>query len=225
MRWSLLIGWMFLMGNIAIAQVGFSGFYSLQNQDYWKVSYDDGTEVRLVDNVAVFGLSYKLKPFEKKRIEFIPEFNYAMKSNASFGEAKAGWGMMSVVLHTDFYPLEFNGDCHCPTFTKQNPFFKKGFFLRVSPGISLVSHQIEENNVLKKEATVKFNLGVGAGLDIGLSPRLTVTPYAVARFYPKLNWTSLDNSLVFAGEIEKMTTNFMQINLGLRVELQIVDNY
>lgn len=223
MRWKLLICIVLMVGN-AHAQLGINGYYQFQSPDYWTISSDGDTPVSLVENVPAFGVDFRIKPFAEKRIDLIPEIRMALASNTTLGTNDYTWSLFSFNLNTNIYPLDFNGDCNCPTFSKQNTFFKKGFYFRISPGVSRLSQKVKMEATTVRNTQFLFNLGVGAGLDIGVSRRLTVSPFVMGRFYPELFWNDLEESILFSEKIEKKTTFFTQLNVGFRVEFQIIDD-
>jgi hypothetical protein len=66
------------------------------------------------------------------------------------------------------------GDCHCPTFSKQNDLVKKGLFIQI-----IGAFQNERSKTAITQYTnwhQNLSAGIGAGLDIGISDFITLTP-------------------------------------------------
>ncbi len=105
------------------------------------------------------------------RIEFLPEVSYS-KSTSLPAETLPSLNMdrWALSLPVAIYPLDFTGDCRCPTFSKQNDLVKKGLFLQLVPTIQ---HERSEPPTGWHQ---NFGLGLGAGLDIGISELITLTP-------------------------------------------------
>lgn len=109
------------------------------------------------------------------RIEFFPEINYGSVVVKATGiQARTKIHRFGVALPVSIYPLELKGDCKCPTFSKQNDLFKKGFFLQLVPAIQRTQSMLTTTD--PAPWTEHVSLGFGAGLDIGVSDLITVTP-------------------------------------------------
>lgn len=126
------------------------------------------------------GVEYHFR-LKSNRVEFHPELGYRRSfTNANFP------GITSAIdfdFNTSIYPFDFEGDCNCPTFSKQGTLIKKGFFFEIQPGVSQQTVSIpplEEEDIQH----LIFKFGVAAGLDVGISDHFTVTPYiAGTRFF------------------------------------------
>lgn len=136
------------------------------------------------------------------------------------------------------YPFDFNGDCNCPTWSKQNKLFKKGLFFEFTPNVN------SNNQTLKRTVSVtsepsydKINISsigagfrLGIGLDIGVY-FITLTPYYRYGFdfgndYYKFVDVAyaIQNNTVFAEsnltkiKSEKETINEMGLRIGMRFD-------
>ena len=213
-----------LLAGMLHGQIGGSFYYQLQDETYWRVTHPSKPDIGLLENVPGFAIDYKITPFEEKRIEFYPEIRVTLPTKTAFDHNETTIGVYAFNLNTNFYPLTFNGDCHCPTFSKENPFFKKGFFIRLSPGVSFVRQSVSDGTLTTTGTLTTFSLGVGVGLDIGLSPRLTITPSFTARFFPDYSLRGLPETFSDLWSYEKKTSIFTQLNLGIRVGFQLGNN-
>ncbi len=83
-------------------------------------------------------------------------------------------------FRTSIYPFNLQGDCNCPTWTRENPFFKRGFYIFLTPQIAVLHgvNKVETKDIdlLIKNSLGYAQIGGGVGLDIGLGPRFTLTP-------------------------------------------------
>lgn len=120
------------------------------------------------------GLNYWLR-LRNVRIEFFPELAYGLlKTDQIEGLPDLTLQKWSFTIPASFYLLELKGDCHCPTFSKQNDLVKKGLFVQLIGSV--------QNQRSKTAATLDSNwqqnlaAGIGAGLDIGISDFITLTP-------------------------------------------------
>ncbi len=167
----------FLLTNIANAQIGASFSYQLVDSD--KVENWSGETPQSTFNAGLF---YRLTPLTN-RIEFHPSINYAITQTDNFELANA-----SLKLPIALYPLDWEGDCDCPTFNKKGEFFKKGFFFEVIPSLNYLKWQ----NTPLDEDNLTWGVGVGAGIDIGINKYLTVSPHLRYHFHPHTELSTID---------------------------------
>ncbi len=131
-----------------------------------------------------------------KRIEFQPEFYYAFADYGYLTQRMGG------LLKMNIYPLDFTGDCDCPTFSKSGATFKKGWFLQTGFGVQYINREVYGDH----QTQWKFMLGTG--VDFGLSNYLTLTPYVQYQMHNKIE---LSNQLEL---------NLNTINIGLRTMIR-----
>jgi len=198
---------LFLLGAFSInslAQVALSARYlsnSSEARDEYTAAesgFDSGFEVGI-------GYWFRLK---NKRMEFTPELSYAQMNGSTYSNT-------SLALNANIliYPLDFHSDCDaCPTFSKDGGLIKKGFYWIISPGVWQFD---SENPVLplEKQSSLTYRLGVGAGLDFGVTNLLTVSPFAMYNITGKALAVGLDQS-----------ASMSQIHLGLRATLRFDKN-
>jgi hypothetical protein len=127
------------------------------------------------------GINYWLR-LKNVRIEFFPELSYnRLTSLPAETLPSANLDRWALSVPVSFYPLDFKGDCRCPTFSKQNDLVKKGLFLQLVP---TVQHERTEQS---SDWHQNFGLGLGTGLDIGISDLITLTP--LLQYIPTLGST------------------------------------
>jgi hypothetical protein len=193
---------LFLLAAVGLrAQMGVSAAHLWFNASDWREHVE--MRVGANDPNLLFRTGYQVSVdywirLPDVRIEFFPELRYASLSaspQTTFDNAKMNWQSLSLHATTNVYLLDFFGDCDCPTFSKQDPFFKKGFFLQVSPGAHYLMQSYRSGPALGLELDQNdwaFSFGLGAGIDIGLSDWITLTPYGrITRLFGA-QWTGFD---------------------------------
>lgn len=182
-----------------------------------------------------FSVDYALR-LKKYRLEFFPGVMYTRSSSAQFWQEP---GLETAYVYFDpkfsmiglkgdlrIYLFDFQGDCNCPTFSKQGRVFQKGFFLRANPVAGLVFTDLKWNLVQSevepaqlqsiKEQQFGWGIGVGAGLDIGLSRRLTLTPNLLYEYWPGTFIWSLKRCSVCRLLPDESSISNLQFGLALR---------
>lgn len=129
---------------------------------YWQypVRSTQGSKKEATDLLTIeLGYWTRLKT---KRMEFYPALLYGLNSSNTYTR----WGLQ---VDIQSYPFDFQNDCKCPSFSKQNKFIKKGFFILVGPGLERQRHLEEEIKYIP-------HIRVGVGQDIGLNNLITISP-------------------------------------------------
>lgn len=211
-------------------------FYFHTNAQYGiRVKYDSNTYKDLNSDIDDFfnadniynsgyeiGIDYWFR-LKKRRIEFMPEI-YFSQSSTKLDEDIFNTVNLTRVgfnFNTHFYPLDFEEDCDCPTFSKDGPGIQKGFFFHLSPGVSYDAYgmktdigDVNENSLL----TVK--LGGGVGIDVGINEMLTITPIYTYNYFIGGDW----ELNTFPGNIDalvKTNTKSVQHQFAIRVGLRL----
>lgn len=141
------------------------------------------------------GIDYWVR-LKTKRVEFLPEIgiNYSQTSvETEVAQFSLDYNYIYFNLNTRIYPMDFEGDCDCPTFSNQSTLIKKGFYFELSPGLGYytshydsslptVSNPEGETSTATVDA-ISYKIGVAVGLDIGLSNLLTINPYAMYNYH------------------------------------------
>ena len=173
------------------------------------------------------GIDYWFR-LKKKRVEFTPELSYSrftaeMQRQAGLNEEFTSQ-FYSFTFNTNIYPLNFEDDCNCPTFGKDGGILDKGFFIQLSPVISLIGKGYKTDNVDVSVNTVAFGIGGGIGLDIGLNDFTTLTPMAKLLYYPSVEWEGLESLATINGEAPPEagdeTTGITQFFVGMKLGIR-----
>ena len=175
------------------AQFGFSGSYLISQADNWETPLTINGEpvISLPGNGWQAGIDYWFR-LKNVRIEFLPTLAFSQQNyTLSTLAAESQLSGFHFLLNTNFYLFDLEGDCDCPTFSKEGPSLQKGFFLQLSPGISYFDFNFDEIDKVASTETIAVSLGLGVGFDLGLSDLITLTPQAVARYYPAVQWEGL----------------------------------
>lgn len=149
-----------------------------------------GTNFEFDENFTAFapsyvvGLDYWFR-LKEQRVEFYPQLSYLFSGtetyNNNFGsgeEVEQSISMPAIKLNVRFYPMDFKGDCNCPTFSKQGDTFQKGFFIFASAGYNFLQKTTNSAFASSSDNSESlFSYGLGAGLDIGLSDFVTISPF------------------------------------------------
>ena len=90
------------------------------------------------------------------------------------------------------------GDCNCPTFSKQGPSINKGLFFHFTPGLGyLTTHSNPSTGTeLKSDEVMSLVLraGIGIGLDTGINDLITITPIVSYYFHSGAAWDNMPTS-------------------------------
>ncbi len=176
----LILGSCFLLTKIT-AQIQLNGGYNNLTVDF---NEDLNTEVI---NKDLSGWSveaaywFRLKDY---RVEFYPGVGISSltgENSSLYDEYELN--LTHLFWGTRIYPFTFEDDCMCPTFNKQSGFFEDGFFISLTPHF-IFSEQTTRLTAIEEDQ-IKSNtylLDIGAGLDIGISEFLTITPEFRYRF-------------------------------------------
>lgn len=184
------------------AQLGLSGSYtwfkSNELATYMEENISDHQQEYFFKNSYQLGLNYWFR-LKNVRIEFLPEVRYSQfqaSPQSSMDTATFSWQSFSFHWNTRVYPLNFYGDCDCPTWSKQEPWLEKGLYLELSPGIHYLVQSYQSGQSLGTYADVTdwaYSIGLGAGIDIGLSDWITITPYGRITRVLDGSWTDFES--------------------------------
>lgn len=221
----------FLLCLAIPAQAQF-GITFKQNLSEYK-GWDDVATNALRSDINVFthgqelGIDYWFR-LKNQRIEFQPQLAYSRSNTNIVGSSFVdGYALNRghFNLNTNFYFLDFLNDCDCPTFSKQGNGLTKGLFLQVSPGLVYSFQKINylttsPENDLKKN--LSYKIGLGLGIDIGITDLFTVTPFVGVNYYPGVDWENFDllqyDAISVGSTINK--TSIREIQFGVRVGLR-----
>ena len=138
-------------------------------------------------------LHYSLGPsywfrLKSKRIEFNPailfDYNNSNYSKNDVNATSLSEYNFTLGIPILFYPLDFGNDCNCPTFNKSGQFFQKGFYFMLYPALPYSIKKINRTDSTFSKSFANFQLGIGAGIDIGINKKWTLSPsLMVSKFF------------------------------------------
>ena len=200
------------------AQIGISVGGTLNNAAGWAITdLNNSTTYDLPGNSYFVSLNYEFSS-KNYRIAFVPEIGGALFENDIIDLGTFKNKTLRFQLNTHIYFLDFKGDCDCPTFSKKGNPLKKGLFLNISPGVSYFANTVETPSSNITDNLIKPNIGAGLGYDIGVNENITITTFANAYFFSRLNWPGLINLLNNPSTGNKTAngmTNLSQIQAGI----------
>ena len=211
------------IGTPLFGQIGISTAYRINDANAWKLApaADPSQETELLGNGISLGLDYWFR-LKNQRIEFMPEVNYAQfdQFQLNGSDLDRSNRAFSFFFNANIYPLDLVSDCNCPTFSKQNDLFQKGFFVQLSPGFSYFMHELASEERKVETTSSAVSMGLALGLDVGVSNILTISPLVGFRYFfgaeleditdPEL--PLIDNLL-----LQDTGSNISQFYTGLRV--------
>ena len=222
--------------SISISMMGqFSvyGKYHANTTEYqtdWERLVQDSP---IMKNSQFLGVSYWLR-LKNYRVEFHPGIYYFTSDtdlnlgdvNVNFSADKFNMSGFGFEVPIHFYFMDFEGDCNCPTFSKQGNFFSKGIFAFLSPGIRNTKYQFQNLSVTNAELALDENtdtrltLGFGLGIDFGITDLITLTPFAGLELSPSNSWSAMNSIIALedGGIIEDR--NLRSITVGLRLSIR-----
>ena len=180
MRSLLMIFFTFMfVTNDNYGQFGLRVKYNSTKYNEWAQDLEDKTNFseKLLPTGYEIGVDYWFR-LKKRRIEFMPElaYSYSKTNIENIAINSVQLTGFHFNFNTHIYALDMEGDCNCPTFSKQGNTINKGLFFHLTPGVSYntISSKQGENQISANKTA--FKVGVGVGMDIGLSDLLTITP-------------------------------------------------
>ncbi len=224
MRFLTTITFLSLFSTVSFTQIGFNSGYFIQQVPEWeKAVFGERSDESLLTNGYTAGLDYRLAPFESFRIELYPELAYnRANSDNSLGEFAQN--RLDFSLKSNIYLLSLKADCDCPTFSREASILEKGFFVQIAPGISYSKANFKNNDLSQTADDIAFKLGLGIGLDIGLSNFITISPIFKYKRYFNADWNGLQDII---RQIDNRTevqgsdlTNINQLFVGIRLEVR-----
>ena len=178
------------------------------------------------------GVDYWFR-LKDKRIEFLPEIgiNYSSSSaDSDLFDIDMNYNYLYFNLNTRIYPMDFGGDCDCPTFSNQSTLIKKGFYFELSPGLGYYTSHFnttqpfvanpEGEKITTSEDGFAYKVGLGIGLDIGISNLVTINPYAMYNYHFGRNYINAVGTLLPTVEIDQGGNDMSQLELGLRFAIR-----
>lgn len=207
----------FLMQMTSQAQFGVRVKYNNTGFGTWDTPFNDtySTDGEMFKNGYEAGIDYWMR-LKKKRIEFMPEIAYARhQTTYTSGDiSQLTLTDFNFNIHTHIYALDLGDDCNCPTFSKQGNTIDKGLFVHFTPGLSYhnISGQMSDqsNETPQMPSGLSFRVGIGLGLDIGVSDLWTISPIVSYYFRTPMTWEKLNET-----DDVDATASILQLSLRL----------
>jgi hypothetical protein len=193
-RFSLWACILFVYSNTVNAQLGLRSQYHTPSSPRWERAIFESSGSQTLDMRGFsIGLDYGFQ-LPNYRIEFYPEFTYSSMGRFSLNNSNYSWSQLSLKLNTHFYVFDFEEQCDCPTFNKQSPWLKKGFFLSLMIGGSQNSYETFFPAVTTTNNSSIIG-SIGIGLDIGINDYVTITPTLAWQHWITPEWSGLSQGL------------------------------
>jgi hypothetical protein len=144
-----------------------------------------------VSQMLSTGLVYTFRN-KNFRLEVVPGLFYLQPRALGIGQpGQNGSGFMGGV-DLRAYPMDFEGDCMCPTFSRRGDVFQKGFFVELGGGYYQMQIPFDDVDL----ETNQFFARIGAGLDIGIARKWTLTPGLRIQYMNQLHsWGATDRQI------------------------------
>lgn len=221
----LIFGIILLTASLSKAQIGVHAGYRMNNAPGWTLDGESLNSADILSDGYSFSIDYWV-PVQSFRIDFLPEFNFSRFNENNISQAQ--W--YSLFLNANIYFLDLEGDCDCPTFSKSGGAFQKGLFFQVSPGITYRSDKFELDPAMaSSESNWAYSIGVGLGLDIGISDFVTLTPLVAYRYFLPGEWEALqplaDRDQPFTPRVSDSKSEVRQLYTGIRLGFRFDQRY
>lgn len=203
-----------------MAQVGIRSYYQNINAPNWERLDREGAvlgDTVMYQPLSIgIGLDYWFR-LGDYRVEFFPEVGYIQMSSFQVDSNRLQWDQWFARVNTHFYVFDFEEDCDCPTFSKQSPWLKKGFFFSLSAGAAYAQYDRIVTPDLR-HSNVNFTASIGLGLDIGINDFITLTPNIQWAHWFTPEWQGLAAGEVMDLERSHATAVQFGLRLGLRFD-------
>lgn len=211
------------------AQWGLMVNYSVNQAENWQLGDNpDGSfqQRSILGRGFSASLDYRIR-IPRTRVELLPALGVgnASRTFTQYPNAFSAEPLEFSVRYLGFnlpahiYFLDLDGDCDCPTFSRQGPSLKKGLFLMVSAGINYLDLSLSNYAENIDQRSWAGNFGLGLGVDLGLSKRLTLSPLFRAVYSPSVHWEKLvaaDSSMAIQPDFTT-TSPLLQLQPGIRL--------
>ena len=206
----------------ASAQFGVRAKYNLNSFSNWDTFLEQnvpGEVDKIFPSNIEIGVDYWFR-LKNYRVEFMPEIAMGLKTSSTYSAvgAETSFSYFAFNLNTQLYIFDLQGDCDCPTFSKQGPSLNKGFFFTIAPGLiyNTKEFSMETIDPSQESSQVNLRLGVGAGYDIGINDLITITPSIHYNIASGIDYIELMNLNPTGSNTELTTSGLNQMQFQLR---------
>ena len=204
---------------VSMAQIGVRTVYTLNNFSDWNQWARNASQVdEFFPSMLEFGLDYRLA-LKRIRLEFYPYLSYGLSETAiNASAAKIKLNQIGAGVDMRYYPMDTDSDCNCPTFSKQGDFLQKSFFIMLSIGTRMYDLSTTTENIVESNG-LAYQIGGGAGLDIGFSDFFTLTPFAQLAYGGGYRYDELASVLATPADFSSsLTQTILGLRLGFRFD-------
>ena len=218
-RFGVVISMLLFTGLSANAQFGLRASYNLNNAPAWDQVFSEALnrDVNIFSSSQSLTLDYWIR-LPNHRVEFYPNISYhgaQMTIRPGVGQLDLPMKLQQIGggLLAHIYPLDFTGDCDCPTFSKQGGLFKKGFFILGGLGADYSLKDWDRSGLSDGNIDIKGSIGLG--MDIGITDLFTISPFIQFQRYFDVSGHDLSN--LFNLDDSNISSSINQLQLGIRV--------
>lgn len=203
---------MLLIPYCVIAQLGYEVDLTRHTYKQLDGSLSSVPDVDITSFGVQVGCQYWFR-LKRQRVEFIPGFHIA----ADLGTQSEfhNYGITNVQGIVAFpvliYPFSFKDDCNCPTFKKQGNVINKGLHLIIHTSATFNKRNVEHDSVSTNTSAFVPSIGIGAGLDLGISRILTLTPFIIYQKYIRDKLETIEN--------HEVIVSHESLNIGVRLRI------
>lgn len=218
--------------TVLSAQWGVTGIHQWSKDGFRTSAFLEGGSFQQGQEIAI-DYWFRLK---KKRLEFHPSISYGAfdgfvgppfysLNQPDLGIVNFNLQALGFQFKTNIYPFDFGTDCDCPTFGKQGPALHKGFFIQLAPGISYVRASSQPNyyeTAAFKDQAWLPTIGLGAGIDFGVSKFLTVSPtLTYRRSLDNFHWAALEQIADLPFEYGSSRAHLAALQFAIRLGFRL----
>jgi hypothetical protein len=213
-----------LLPVIGKGQLGGYVGYGMSSAPAWQMELLGVGRAEPPGKGGFMGLEYEL-PIAKLRMALVPGLQLARLSTPEIVGVHTRSSWYSALLQWRIYPMDIRGDCNCPTFSRKGSIIKKGLWMGAAAGLTAMDNRImfDQLQGVRIQRSLSYQAVLTAGLDLGLSDHLGVSPFIALTYFPKVSWTAL--STLMAPEIlatpPSENSKIMMIQLGITTKIQL----
>lgn len=216
---------LFFTISSSFAQTGFNVAYFSQSVPEWESTvFGTRSNENLLSSGYSAELDVRIASLANYRVDFYPTLSYnASKYDSGaldFDSKTFNFDLKQYEfsIKTNIYVLSMEADCDCPTFSRDAGILEKGFFIQIAPGLSYFQSEaigtifdpissIIEPTLISEGSGLNFKLGLGMGVDIGISDYITISPIIKYNRYFNANWEGLSDKIAIFNQSDVSTGN------------------
>lgn len=107
------------------------------------------------------------------RAEFYPGVQFSHSLYPNLYQIKENAYQLELPIH--FFLFDFKNECNCPTFGREDGWFKKSFFVKLNT-IYKFNNRDFIDPIITNEQKFLFYFGLGIGLDLAVNKNLDIIP-------------------------------------------------